>query len=64
MSNISKLLPLLVCPQSKCRLILSPNKQELWCKASSLAYPIREGIPVMLVTEARPLTADEQLDIS
>ena len=36
--------------------------QELMCKASGLAYPVRDGIPVMLEDEARALTADEKLD--
>jgi uncharacterized protein YbaR (Trm112 family) len=36
-------------------------KQELFCKASGLAYPVRDGIPVLLESEARPLTADEKL---
>lgn len=61
MANLSSLLPYLVCPETKGRLALSPNKTELWCKTSSLAYPIRDGIPVMLIAEARTLTADEQL---
>ncbi len=61
MSNIKALLPHLVCPETKGRLVLSPDQKELWCKTSSLAYPIRDGIPVMLIAEARTLTADEQL---
>jgi len=54
-----KLLEILVCPVSKAPLIYDQDKQELVCKASRLAYPIRNGIPVMLESEARRLTDDE-----
>ncbi|MBB3061688.1 MULTISPECIES: Trm112 family protein [Microbulbifer] len=57
-----KLLSLLVCPVSKAPLEYHEDRQELWCKASGLAYPVRDGIPVMLESEARQLTADEKLD--
>ena len=57
-----KLLNILVCPVSKAPLIFNEESQELICKASGLAYPVREGIPVMLEDEARALTADEKLD--
>lgn len=56
-----KLLEILVCPVSKAPLTWNPEKQELICKASRLAYPVRDGIPVMLEEEARPL-AEEELD--
>jgi uncharacterized protein YbaR (Trm112 family) len=56
-----KLLSILVCPVSKAPLEYDEKNQELICRASGLAYPIREGIPVMLEGEARPLTADEKL---
>jgi uncharacterized protein len=55
-----KLLELLVCPQSKAPLLYNKEKQELVCKASGLAYPVRDGIPVLLVDEARSLTEQEQ----
>ncbi len=55
----SKLLELLVCPVSKASLVLRRSEGELWCRASGLAYPIRDDIPVMLEEEARQLTADE-----
>jgi uncharacterized protein len=54
-----KLLDILVCPVTKGPLIYDKAKQELLCKSSQLAYPIREGIPVMLPKEARPLTPEE-----
>ena len=57
-----KLLNILVCPVSKAPLIYNEETQELMCKASGLAYPVRDGIPVMLEEEARAMTADEKLD--
>lgn len=57
-----KLLSILVCPVSKAPVTYDTDKQELVCKASGLAYPVRDGIPVMLEDEARQLTADEKLD--
>jgi uncharacterized protein YbaR (Trm112 family) len=56
-----KLLSILVCPVSKAPLEYDAEKNELICKASGLAYPINDGIPVMLESEARQLTADEKL---
>ena len=56
-----KLLSILVCPVSKAPLEYDKANQELVCRASGLAYPIRDGIPVMLETEARQLSADEKL---
>jgi uncharacterized protein YbaR (Trm112 family) len=57
-----QLLALLVCPVSHAPLQYNKEAQELVCKASGLAYPIRDGLPVMLESEARPLTAEEKLD--
>ena len=57
-----KLLNIPVCPVSKAPLVFNKETQELMCKASGLAYPVRDGIPVMLEDEARALTADEKLD--
>ena len=57
-----KLLNILVGPVSKAPLVYDEEKQELLCKASGLAYPVRDGIPVMLEEEARALTTDEKLD--
>ena len=56
-----KLLEILVCPVTKAPLIYSKERQELICKASRLAYPIRDGIPVMLESEARRLDDDEEV---
>ena len=55
----TKLLDILACPVCKGPLKLSA---ELISKGAGLAYPIRDGIPVMLETEARTLSADERLD--
>ena len=57
-----KLIDVLACPICKGPLVLNAQKTELWCRADGLAYPVREGIPVMLETEARALNADEKLD--
>ena len=56
-----KLLAILVCPICKGPLHFDVAKSELICRADSLAYPIRDDIPVMLESEARPLTLDEKL---
>ena len=56
----AKLLEMLVCPVTKTALIYKRDNNELWAKASGLAYPVRDGIPVMLPEEARGLTVDEQ----
>jgi uncharacterized protein len=50
-----KLLEILVCPLSKGPLEYDREKQELISKKAGLAYPIRDGIPIMLVDEARKL---------
>jgi uncharacterized protein YbaR (Trm112 family) len=50
-----KLLEILVCPVTKGRLEYDATKQELISRAAKLAYPIRDGIPIMLVEEARRL---------
>lgn len=54
-----KLLDILVCPVTKGPLIYDKEKSELISKSAKLAYPIRDGIPIMLEDEARPLDADE-----
>jgi hypothetical protein len=56
-----KLLDILVCPVSKAPLEYDKEANELVCKASGLAYPVRDGIPVMLESEARQLSVDEKL---
>ncbi len=53
-----KLLEILVCPLTKGPLILDAENRELISKQAGLAYPIRDGIPIMLVEEARPLDDD------
>ena len=56
----SRLLEILVCPVSHAPLVYRPDEAELWCAASGLAYPVHDGIPVMLPEEARELTAAER----
>lgn len=50
-----KLLDILVCPVCKGNLEYHRTEQELICQSCKLAYPIRDGIPVMLEDEAKPL---------
>jgi len=50
-----KLLEILVCPLTKATLEYDPVKQELISRSARLAYPIRDGIPIMLPEEARKL---------
>ncbi|MEO8753505.1 MAG: Trm112 family protein [Casimicrobiaceae bacterium] len=54
-----KLLEMLVCPVTKGPLSFDRERQELVSKSARLAYPIRDGIPVMLEEEARRLTPEE-----
>ena len=54
-----KLLDILVCPVTKGPLIYLKDKQELVSKSARLAYPIRDGIPVLLEEEARTLSMEE-----
>ena len=54
-----KLLEILVCPVTKGPLIFDAAKQELVSRAARLAYPVRDGIPIMLEEEARDLSEEE-----
>ena len=56
-----KLLDILVCPLCKGPLVYHKAEAELICKADRLAFPVRDGIPVMLQQEARELPADEEV---
>lgn len=56
------LLEILVCPVTKAPLTLSEDGTELISKVGGMAYPVRDGIPVLLETEARTLTAEERVD--
>ncbi|MBH1957877.1 Trm112 family protein [Polaromonas sp.] len=58
----TKLIELLVCPVTKGHLEYNREKQELISRSARLAYPVRDGIPVMLENEARPMT-DEELGL-
>ena len=57
----NKLLDILVCPICKGPLVYKKDAQELICKGDRLAYPIKDGIPVMLQEEARELPPDEEV---
>ncbi len=56
-----KLLDLLVCPLTKGPLRYDRERQELVSEQAGLAYPIRDGIPIMLVDEARPLEEESPI---
>jgi uncharacterized protein YbaR (Trm112 family) len=56
-----KLLDILVCPVSKAPVEWNKETNELICRSSGLAYPIKDGIPVMLETQARTLESEERL---
>jgi uncharacterized protein len=57
----TKLLELLVCPVTKGPLDYDRERQELLSRSARLAYPVRNGIPILLENEARPLS-DEEID--
>jgi uncharacterized protein YbaR (Trm112 family) len=54
-----RLLEILVCPRTKTSLLYDKARRELISAAARLAYPIREGIPIMLEDEARPIEDEE-----
>ena len=55
----TKLLALLVCPVTKGPLVVDAQRQELLSRSARLAYPVRDGIPILLENEARPLSEEE-----
>lgn len=55
-----KLLEILICPVSRTMLRYDPARQELISRAAGLAYPIRDGVPIMLASEAREITDEER----
>ena len=55
-----KLLEILACPICKGDLRYETDKQELICLPDKLAFPVRDGVPVMLAEEARPICIDEE----
>lgn len=58
----AKLLAILVCPVTKGPLTYKKDQNELISKSARLAYPIRDGIPVLLEDEARKLEQDERVE--
>jgi len=57
----AKFLEILVCPLCKGPLVHDKAKQELICKGDRLAFPVRDGIPMMLESEARELAPEEEV---
>ena len=57
----AKFLDILVCPLCKGPLVFDKARQELICKGDRLAFPVRDGIPMMLETEARELPPEEEV---
>ena len=57
----AKFLEILVCPLCKGPLVLNKAAQELVCKGDRLAFAIRDGIPMMLESEARELSPEEEV---
>ncbi|MFO1427151.1 MAG: Trm112 family protein [Steroidobacteraceae bacterium] len=57
----ARLLEILACPVCKGPVVLRREAQVLVCRADRLAFPIRDGIPLMLEEEARTLSADDPL---
>ena len=55
----NRLLEILVCPQTKGPLVYDREQGELLSKKAGLAYPVRDGVPIMLVDEARNLSDEE-----
>lgn len=55
-----RLLEIVACPVCNGKLYFNQEQQELICKVDGLAFPLRDGIPVLLETEARPINAEEK----
>jgi uncharacterized protein YbaR (Trm112 family) len=60
----NELLDILVCPASKAPLFWNEKTEELICPASALAYPVRDGIPVLLEEAARAVSEKEIRDLA
>ena len=58
-----KLLEIPICPLTRTMLRYDSERQELISRAAGLAYPIRDGVPIMLASEARELTDQDRDDI-
>ena len=61
MTMDKKLLEILVCPLCKGKLAYDKKASELICPVDRLAFPVRDGIPMMLTVDARQLPADEEI---
>lgn len=53
------LLEVLVCPLCKSKLVRQTEKNQLICKIDKIAFPIRDGIPIMLESEATPINLED-----
>ncbi len=60
MATDPKLLEILICPLTRTTLRYDRGRQELISRVAGLAYPIRDGLPIMLAAEARALSEDER----
>jgi len=54
-----KVIEMLVCPMTKTQLVLSSDRTELISRAARLAYPIRQGVPLLSIDEARQISEEE-----
>lgn len=59
----SRLLEILVCPVSRGPLVYRREARELWSVQAGLAYPVQDGVPVLLEEEARSLTEEERASL-
>jgi hypothetical protein len=55
----AKLLDIIACPVCKGKMSYSSDNEELVCRFDRLAFPVKEGIPLMLASQAREITSDE-----
>ncbi len=56
----TELLNMIRCPETGSRLLLHEKTSELWCSAISKAYKIKNGIPILIASQARPLSKKER----
>ena len=59
-----RLLEIVACPVCKGKLTFDKDKQELVCKIDRLAYPMKEGIPVLLISEAEAVTEEKHAELT
>ena len=59
-----KLLDILVCPETKGRLVYKVTRNELWSVEAGLAYPVKDDIPVLIAADARSLSDEELKELN